>query len=595
MNENNFNEPLNGSEPENKEEQAAVSGEAGENTVKFNEDGTYSGTHITDSPVQEKPVCEQVNTEPAAEEKKAATESNGAQPRPNVNPYSAGNGGYQQGAYPNGSNQNAQGGNSYPYGNGGYPYGNNPYAGNQYQQRPAGNPYNMPPRQPNYAYTPDTNPPKKSKGAKIFAIVAGVLCVFLVIALVSVVLGDGGKTVSTVPEQTTENSSVEEYTTNASPVTGNSVSSSGELSPKAIYQKVLPSSVGILVYDKSKTLASEGSGVLFQESTDGRYTYIVTCAHVISDSTGYIRVQLYDGKEYDAEVVGYDARTDIGVIRIEKSGLALAEIGDSSKISVGDYVYAIGNPGGVEFANSFTNGIVSALDRPVNSSETGYTTECIQHTAAINPGNSGGALVNSFGQVIGINSMKIVADEYEGMGFSVPSTVFVEIVNEIMKHGYVSNRPKLGITYVAASEYSTYGMFVAIKGLPSGSIVIYEISSDSALKGTQAKAGDMIVAVNGVDLDSASYLSELIEESDVGDTITLSLIRINEDYSYEEFDVTVKLVEDRGDTFITEEESTTQGSYGGNYGGNYGGGSYEDYFEQYFEDFFGSYFGGDGN
>ena len=443
----------------------------------------------------------------------------------------------------------------------------------------------MPPRQPNYAYTPDTNPPKKSKGAKIFAIVAGVLCVFLVIALVSVVLGDGGKTVSTVPEQTTENSSVEEYTTNASPVTGNSVSSSGELSPKAIYQKVLPSSVGILVYDKSKTLASEGSGVLFQESTDGKYTFIVTCAHVISDSSGYIRVRLHDGKEYDAQVVGFDARTDIGVIRIEETGFTLAEIGDSTKIEVGDYVYAIGNPGGVEFADSFTNGMVSALDRPVSSSSTGYTTECIQHTAAINPGNSGGALVNSFGQVIGINSMKIVDDEYEGMGFAVPSSVFVEIVNEIMKNGYVSNRPKLGITYVPASEYSTYGMFVAIKGLPSGSIVIYEIAADSALAGTKAKAGDMIVAVNGTPLQDASYLSELIEESDVGDTLTLSIVRINNDYTSEEFDVTVKLVEDRGDTFVQEEETTASQMPGGNYGGNYGG-SYEDYFNQYFEDFF---------
>ncbi len=584
MNENNFNEPANDTENEIIEEKEEIAEKETENNpVTFNEDGTYRSGNMKQ---EEKPVYENIRT--------SYTDAQGY--RENVNPYSVNSGNVNQNntqrPYPYNTGVNQSSG-SYPYGNqGGYPYGNSPYGNN-----PGGAySYNPPPRQPGYAYNPENNKSGKSKGSKVFAIVIGALCLFLVIALVAVVAGSNKEPDTTIPEQTTESAMVEEFVTNASPVTGNNQESDGQLIPKSIYHKVLPSSVGILVYDKSKALASEGSGVLFQESTDGKYTYIVTCAHVINESSGYIRVQLHDGKEYDANVVGYDARTDIGVIRIEKTGLTLAEIGDSSKISVGDYIYAIGNPGGVEFANSFTNGIVSALDRPVNSSSTGYTTECIQHTAAINPGNSGGALVNSYGQVIGINSMKIVADEYEGMGFAVPSSVFVEIVNEIMKHGYVSNRPKLGITYVAATEYSTYGMFVAIKGLPSGSIVIHEIASDSALKDTKAKAGDMIVAVNGVDLDSPSYLSELIEESDVGDTLTLSLIRINEDYSYEEFEVSVTLVEDRGDTFITEEETTTGDSYGGNYGGgnyggSYGGGSYEDYFEDYFEDFFGSYFG----
>ena len=487
---------------------------------------------------------------------------------------------------PQGNSYPYENNSSYPYGNqGSYPYGNN----NNYSSQGSGYQSYQAPEYRNYAYPEDNGNGKKSKGSKIFAIVAGVLCVFLAIALISVVAGDRKTPVVTPSETTTVNAYVEEFVTNASPVTGIETNKDGELTPKAIFQKVLPSSVGILVYNNSKSLASEGSGVLFQESTDGKYTYIITCAHVINESSGYIRVQLYDGKEYDAQIVGYDARTDIGVIRIEKTGLVLAEIGDSSKIEVGDYVYAIGNPGGVEFANSFTNGITSALDRPVNSSSTGYTTECIQHTAAINPGNSGGALVNSYGQIIGINSMKIVADEYEGMGFAVPSSVFVGIVNEIMKHGYVSNRPKLGITYVSATEYSSYGMFVAIKGLPSGSIVIYEISSDSAFNGTKAQKGDMIVAVNGVGLETPSYLSEVIEKSSVGDELTLSLVRIFDDYSYEEFDVTITLVEDRGDSFITEEESTTSGS-SGNYG-NYGG-SYEDYFNQYFEEFFGNYFGG---
>lgn len=491
----------------------------------------------------------------------------------NSNPYSAGNNQYPYNNRP--SNGNTQ--NPYSNNNSSYPYGNNgAYQG--VNQTNGG-----------YAYSPTpSNDGKKKKGGKIFAGVVAGLCVFLVISLV-VILAGGDKPSSNSDEESTTtalNQNAEEFITSASPETGNTVSE-GELTPKNIFKKVLNSSVGILVYDKSKTLASEGSGVLFQESSDGKYTYIITCAHVINDASGVIRVQLSDGKEYDAAVVGFDSRTDIGVIRIEKTGLTLADIGDSSKISVGDPIYAIGNPGGVEFANSFTNGMVSALDRPVNSSATGYTTECIQHTAAINPGNSGGALVNSFGQVIGINSMKIVADDYEGMGFAVPSSVFVEIVNEIMAHGYVSNRPKLGITYVAASEYSTYGMFVAIKGLPSGSIVIYEIGKDSGLAGTEAKAGDMIVAVNGNPLETPSYLSEVIEESNVGDKLTLTLVRIHDDYSSEEFKVTATLVEDRGDTVIAEEE--TQPQLPGNSGsGDY----YGDYFGQFFEDYFNEYFGG---
>lgn len=563
MNENNWGEPLNNI-PENNENN--VSSKAAPEEIGAEE----AAAETVNAPVEPE--------EPSGSYRPPVQSVNNG----NVNPYSY-TGAPQNSSYPY-SQQSAPSENK---GAGSYPYGSNnasyPYYGNNYNGNPANNgyPYGRP-QNGGYAYPAGNGGNKKAKGSKIFGIVAGVLAVFLVFGLIGIVIGDNNAKTQ-LPEETTAGvPEVEEFETSASPVTGDTANADGELTPKNIFKKVLPSSVGILVYDKSKALASEGSGVLFQESKDGKYTYIVTCAHVINESSGYIRVQLHDGKQYDAEIVGFDARTDIGVIRIEKTGFTLAEIGDSSKIEVGDYVYAIGNPGGVEFADSFTNGMVSALDRPVSSSSTGYTTECIQHTAAINPGNSGGALVNAFGQVIGINSMKIVDDEYEGMGFAVPSSVFVEIVNEIMKNGYVSNRPKLGITYVPASEYSTYGMFVAIKGLPAGAIVIYEIAEDSALANTKAEAGDMIIAVNGKPLETPSFLSEFIEDSDVGDTLTLSIVRINSDYSSEEFDVTVTLVEDRGDSFIAEEETTaSQQIPGGNYPG-----SYEDYFNQYFEDFF---------
>lgn len=509
------------------------------------------------------------NTESARDGREGASAQN------NTNggyPYGAASGGYPYG--------NAN------YGNGGYrpPYGNS--NGNPYPYANSGNMNN------GYSYPPQNDGTAKKgskKGKTAFIVILVVILVGAVSGFIALF------NTPAVPEEknTTVNNGIDnvgEIATNPSPTQNSETPSDGKpLSASAVFKKVKNSSVGILVYSGS-SLSSEGSGVIFTEDSDGKYTYIITCAHVISDKGASIMVQLSDGKEYKAQLVGFDTVTDIGVLRIEATGLSKAEIGDSSSLSVGEAVYAIGNPGGVEFANSFTNGMVSAIDRPVSSSKTGYTMECIQHTAAINPGNSGGALVNEFGQVIGINSMKIVADEYEGMGFSVPSSVFVKVVNEIIANGYVSNRPKLGITYVAASTQQPYAMYSAIKGLPSGTIVVYSISEDSAFKDTKVQKGDMITAVNGKKLDTTSVLSETIENSKVGDSITLTIVRldIQNNYSAETFDVTVKLVENRGDTYVTEEPTTSQNNiFGGSDGSN--GDPYD-----YFKDYFDRYFGGNG-
>ena len=265
------------------------------------------------------------------------------------------------------------------------------------------------------------------------------------------------------------------------------------------------------------------------------------------------------GTQHKAELVGFDLRTDIGVIKVKKKGLRAAEFGNSQALKVGEQVFAVGNPGGAEFYGSFTGGVISAIDRPVNS-EIGYTMELIQHDASINPGNSGGALVNSNGQVIGINSLKIIASSYEGMGFAIPITSAKVIVDNIIKYGYVPNRPKLGITYYAASSNKSYSMLVQIKGLPAGSLYINEISEDSDLANSKAKKGDLITAVNGKDLDTARVLLEVIDKGKVGDTLTLKLCRINQEYQTSEFTVKVKLVEDKGITLPpteTKPETTT--------------------------------------
>ena len=259
------------------------------------------------------------------------------------------------------------------------------------------------------------------------------------------------------------------------------------------------------------------------------------------------------GKTYEAEKVATDTRTDIGVVKIKATGLPLAEFGDSSSLKIGEPVYAIGNPGGSEYFGSFTDGIVSAIDRSVTAT---YKMTCIQHNAAINPGNSGGALVNEYGQVIGLNSSKISSTEYEGMGFSVPSTTMLKVYKELAAHGYVSNRPMLGITYLPVSRDYSYATVAWKNNLPYGSIAIATISEDSDFVNHDVKVNDIITAVNGKDLETTDILLEAIENAKVGDTLELTVCKIGRSSTITKtFNVKVKLVEDKGQNKVTEPET----------------------------------------
>ncbi|HOO25698.1 MAG TPA: trypsin-like peptidase domain-containing protein, partial [Clostridiales bacterium] len=448
-------------------------------------------------------------------------------------------------------------------GQGGYmPYGDRPYqTGSQRQYNPNYNPWGS------YSYTPPPPPPPqkpKKKGLKTFF---ALLAVVVAISLLASSFSLGRLTAKTYKH----NSQTNEETTNSgpslnvheTPTDGMKPSENGKLSTVEVAEKVKPSVIGITVYTRQSSggfqtnqAAGEGSGVVMGTDEKSEYTYIVTCAHVINDNNANIVVQLEDGTQKDAELVGYDMRTDIGVIKVKMKGLKAAEFGDSKALRVGEQVFAVGNPGGSEFFGSFTSGVVSAIDRPVNSS-IGYTMELIQHDAAINPGNSGGALVNSYGQVVGINSQKIIASEYEGMGFAIPISAAKSIVDSLIKFGYVPNRPKLGITYYSANSNQTYSMVVALKDLPAGTLYINEISPDSDLANTEARRGDLITAVNGKNLDTANVLLKLIDEGKVGDVLELTLCRIGRNYQVTEFKVKVKLVEDKGSKPSAQQGETT--------------------------------------
>lgn len=413
--------------------------------------------------------------------------------------------------------------------------------------------------QTNYA-SPNAAPKKKNNkntGKTVFAII---ICLCIIVASIGIgsALMSDDNDVTNVTQGDSQNNSAAVPGVEQSPVSASEYSGSGSMTAEQVYKAVKNINVGIVVYSNNQK-AGEGSGIVVGADSTNTYTYVLTAAHVISSDYSVI-VKFNDETEVDAEIVGYDTKTDVGVLRVKKTGYKGATFGDSSKLSVGQTVYAIGNPGGSQFFGTFTDGKVTAIDRPVTTSSTSaYDLPCIQHNAAINPGNSGGALVNEYGQVIGLNSSKIADTDYEGMGFSVPINTVLSIYNDIVSHGYVTNRPMLGITYYAVSSDYTYSAIAWRNNLPYGSVVIKTINQNSDLANKNVQSGDIITAVNGTKLDTTDVLLEAIEKSSVGDTLTLSICRLNNNGSVNStFDVKVTLVEDKGDN--TVENTTEQGT-----------------------------------
>lgn len=280
-------------------------------------------------------------------------------------------------------------------------------------------------------------------------------------------------------------------------------------------EKVSDSVVGILCYSDdvpdqadTTTASSQGSGIIF--SQDG---YVITNAHVIGNSkTAYaIRVVTSDGKVYKAGVVGYDSRTDIAVLKMDDAkGLTPATFGDSSQLEVGQDIIVVGNPGGLDYQNTTTKGVISALDRKLSTSS---LTKYIQTDAAINPGNSGGPLVNYYGQVVGITTSKIVSETYEGIGFAIPSQTVKNIVDTLVKNGYVEGRVKIGISGIAVTsdQASNYN-------IPQG-IYVQSIVSGGPCDGTSLEEGDIITEVDGETITSFADVYAILETHKPGDKI----------------------------------------------------------------------------
>lgn len=287
-----------------------------------------------------------------------------------------------------------------------------------------------------------------------------------------------------------------------------------ELSYQEIYEKVIPSIVSIQAY--SDMTAFSGTGVLM--TSDG---YLITNHHVISGCSS-AQVVLYDGRIYDAKLVGSDAHSDLAVLKIEAEGLTPAEFGNSDLLRVGDAALAIGNPLGSELFGTMTEGIVSAINRDVNVS--GYTMTLVQTTAALNPGNSGGALINSSGQVVGITNLKMMSsyETIEGLGFAIPTAWAKEVVDVLLADGAITGRPTIGITCGTilpqyAEEY----------GRDSG-VYVNSVTSGSPAAKAGIRVGDVIIAANGRSVETTEDLTDVRDEAGVGGTLALTIWRDSE-------------------------------------------------------------------
>lgn len=350
----------------------------------------------------------------------------------------------------------------------------------------------------------------------------------------------------------------------------NSSAADGEvLTGKQIFDKLDQSVVAIQSMDATGQAASSGSGVVM--SKDG---YIVTNAHVINDENtnqpmSNISVLFSDGSQLQASVIGSDTQTDLAVIKVTpEKDLVPAEFGDSDSLQVGETAYAIGSPGGVQLANTMTDGIISAINRDITVND--RVMSLIQTNVTINPGNSGGALINEYGQVIGITSAKLGISYYEGLGFAIPINSAKEIVDELIVNGYIAGRPSIGITgYVINQQTAQF------RNIPMG-VQINSIDSRAKAASEGLMVGDIITAVNGTTITTMDEINEIKEDMKAGDKLKLTVYRPSQQKN---IDVTITLT-DAHDLEGTDPATQQQQQYNYNQGNN--GNTYIDPFQYFF-------------
>ncbi|MFF2289217.1 S1C family serine protease [Peribacillus butanolivorans] len=280
---------------------------------------------------------------------------------------------------------------------------------------------------------------------------------------------------------------------------------------------------------ESETVESgTGSGVIYKK--DNGKAYIITNNHVI-EGAKEVEISLYDGQKATATVVGADALTDLAVLTIDASVAPEGiNFGDSDRMRPGEEVLAIGNPLGLDFSRSVTQGIVSATGRSisVDTSDGEWELDVLQTDAAINPGNSGGALINTAGEVIGINSLKISESGVEGLGFAIPSNDVIPIVTELIENGKIT-RPYLGVSLANTEELPQYYLQNAPEAAKSG-VMVTGIETGSAAANGGLKQQDIIVEIDGTKISTSAELRKhLYTDKKIGDKVKVKVYRGNEE------------------------------------------------------------------
>lgn len=306
--------------------------------------------------------------------------------------------------------------------------------------------------------------------------------------------------------------------------------------------KVYNSVVVVSNYQNGR-LMGYGSGFVYKK--DNKYGYILTNNHVVEDASD-IKLTLSSGEEVTAEVLGTDAYMDIAVLRMDADKvLQVAELGDSTEAKIGDTVFTVGTPVSTDYAGTVTKGIISGENREITVTNNGssYMMEAIQIDASINPGNSGGPLVNINGEVIGINSVKLVESSVEGMGFAIPIEVALSQIDKL-ESGEPIERPVIGVALYDLDSLPLLGYsdLRIDESVDSGVIV------DSVERGSDAeKAGlqknDVIVELDGTKIKNSAHLKYLLYKHNIGDSVKLTIIR-----SGNEKELTLKLTQQIGDS-----------------------------------------------
>ena len=423
----------------------------------------------------------------------------------------------------------------------------------------------------NYSnYTVNDQSPKKKKN-KSFKIWMTVICIVLGIALIfaaafagyTLASSNSSKTLTaddTVSSDKETNAAIDydKGTNSTKSVSDGTVAGCAAVAVDSVVEITTESMATDYFYGQYVT-SGAGSGVIIDDSNG----YIVTCAHVVDGATS-VKVTLTNEQSYEATIVGSDSETDIAVIKIEAEGLTAASIGDSDEVVLGENAVAIGNPLGT-LGGTVTSGIISALDREITIDGVNY--HLFQIDTAINPGNSGGGLFDIDGNLIGIvnaksSSSSTSSTTIEGIGFAIPVNRAISVAEELVSNGYISGRPAMGITYVdittstSTSQIYSAGLYNYVTDYG-----VYFTGYSSGQSG-DLQFGDRIVAYNGTSVSGISDIKSLLSESEVGETVKLTVSRKTSDMrSSQLVEVNITLIESTTNTADTTESTTSQNSY----------------------------------